>query len=217
VPADVIRQPTNEDSPPCAERRLSRATAMPADERRLAIIEATLPLLLQHGAAVTTRQIAESAGIAEGTIFRVFADKETLLDAAMEAALDPAPAQTALAAIDRGLPFEDRLIAAVDIIQRRLTGMWRLASAVGFERVKNSKNRHPPIVQGLAELFEPDAGALDRRPGAAATVLHALTLALSHPMIVTDQPTPPAEIVALFLDGVRRRPAAPVRSGGTPC
>ena len=42
------------------------------------IVAATLPLLLEHGELVTTRQIAEAAGIAEGTIFRVFADKDEL-------------------------------------------------------------------------------------------------------------------------------------------
>ncbi|MCU1430433.1 MAG: DNA-binding transcriptional regulator, AcrR family, partial [Actinomycetia bacterium] len=36
------------------------------------IVAATLPLLLEHGDRVTSRQIAEAAGIAEGTIFRAF-------------------------------------------------------------------------------------------------------------------------------------------------
>ena len=48
------------------------------------IIEAMLPLLLEHGEMVTTRQIAEAAGIAEGTIFRVFADKDELIAAVVE-------------------------------------------------------------------------------------------------------------------------------------
>ena len=55
------------------------------------IVEATLPLLLEHGEMVTTRQIAEAAGIAEGTIFRVFADKDELIAAVVEHAVDPAP------------------------------------------------------------------------------------------------------------------------------
>ena len=64
------------------------------------IVEAMLPLLLEHGEMVTTRQIAEAAGIAEGTIFRVFADKDELIAAVVEHATDPAPIEQALAAID---------------------------------------------------------------------------------------------------------------------
>ena len=52
---------------------------MPPEERREAIVQATLPLLREHGANVTTRQIAQAASIAEGTVFRVFSDKEELL------------------------------------------------------------------------------------------------------------------------------------------
>ena len=49
-----------------------RAAPLSPDERRRAIVDAVLPLLIEHGRAVTTRQMAEAAGIAEGTIFRVF-------------------------------------------------------------------------------------------------------------------------------------------------
>jgi len=68
-------------SAPAAATKTTRATALPPDERRSMIVAATLPLLLEHGDRVTTKQIAEAAGIAEGTIFRVFADKDALIAA----------------------------------------------------------------------------------------------------------------------------------------
>ncbi len=48
---------------------MSRATPLPLDERRAALIAATEPLLEQFGRDVSTRQIAEAACVAEGTIF----------------------------------------------------------------------------------------------------------------------------------------------------
>src|SRR6186997_786846 len=97
----------------------TRATALPPSERRAEIVAATLPLLLAHGSSVTTRQIAEAAGIAEGTIFRVFPDKERLIEAVVEAAFDTRAVDEALARIPATLPLEDRLVAAVDILRRR--------------------------------------------------------------------------------------------------
>src|SRR2546423_7852885 len=96
--------------PPMTQvRGRARATALPLEERRSAIVAATLPLFLEQGVGVTTREIAQAAGIAEGTIFRVFDDKTALLDAVIEAALDPATTEVALRAIDDNLSFEDRL------------------------------------------------------------------------------------------------------------
>ena len=51
------------------------------------IVAAALPLVAEYGAKVTTSQVARAAGIGEATIFRVFADKEELLDAVLAEAL----------------------------------------------------------------------------------------------------------------------------------
>jgi len=179
-----------------------RAAALPAEERRSAIIAATVPLLLAHGVAVRTRQIAEAAGIAEGTIFRVFPDKETLIDAAIEAAFDPEPVEAALRGIDRDLPLEERLVEAVDILQRRVVDIWNLMSAVGVTKI-SANRRSPPPLAGLAAVFEPDREHLRRDPVAAAQLLRGLTVGSSHSGLIVDEPLKPAEIVSVLLDGVR--------------
>src|SRR5438445_13880046 len=109
------RAPTLQDAPPAR-----RATALPPEERRSMIVQAALPLLLENGEMVTSRQIADAAGIAEGTIFRVFADKDALIAAVIDAALDTAPLERALASIDVSMPFEAAVAAAIEVLQQRV-------------------------------------------------------------------------------------------------
>lgn len=186
-----------------------RATALPPDERRAAIVSATIPLLITHGPAVTTRQIAEAAGIAEGTIFRVFADKDALLEAAIDTAFDPAPLVAALGTIDLGLPLAARLETAAEMLQRRVTDIWQLMSATG--QVKPPHAGHAktgrPDLTALAALFAPDAERLTRPPLEAAHLLRGLVFAGTHPALIIDDPLTPHDIVSVLLDGLRARPS----------
>ena len=93
--------------------RSGRAAPLPPDERRLAILRAVLPVVRARGTDVTTRELAEAAQVAEGTLFRVFDDKDSLVREAIAAAHDSAEFGAALAAIDVDLPIEQRVAAAV--------------------------------------------------------------------------------------------------------
>ena len=175
---------------------------MPADARRAMIVEAMLPLLLEHGEMVTTRQIAEAAGIAEGTIFRVFADKDELIAAVVEHAADPTRVEQAFAAIDVGLPIEAAVTEAVRILQRRTLDMARLMASVGPRH-----HRRGPIPDrpGLVALFTAHRREITVEPAAAARWLAAITMSTSHPMIAGEL-LPPEQIAELFLHGVLERP-----------
>jgi AcrR family transcriptional regulator len=199
-----------------------RAAALPPEERREALIAATLPLVLEHGTDVSTRLIAEAAGVAEGTIFRVYPSKQDLMEAVLASAFDPSTVVDAIAELDRTAPLEQRLIAAVELMQargRRIAGLMHAFAAHGSLphrehdrdrgwRIRASEAR---VVDALALLVEPDHDRLRCSPQETARRLRLITLALSSPRLADTDPLPPEEIVSLLLDGLRRRAAAPTQ------
>jgi AcrR family transcriptional regulator len=184
-----------------------RAAPLPPEERRAAIIAATIPLLRVHGPNVTTSQIALAAGLAEGTLFRVFPDKESLIAAAVQAACDPAPAEKALAALDRSQPMRDLLIAAVEILQRRVEQIWHLITVLGIPFPPRPADVPSPerwMTQAVTTLFEPFRDELRCEPSHAARLLRTIAFAGSHPRLADNKPLTAAEIVSVLLDGIRK-------------
>jgi AcrR family transcriptional regulator len=188
------------------EARPRRAAALPPDERRSMIIAATLPLLVEHGEMVTTHDIAEAAGIAEGTIFRVFANKDALIEAVIDHALDVGSIERAIAGIDAGLPLEEAVTQVVAVLQRRVVDMWRLMSSVGT-RFQPHARRPATDSEALVRLFELHRRELTIEPAQAARSLRSVTLAMTHPMLVAEL-VGAAEVARQFLYGV---------AGAAPC
>ncbi|AQP48165.1 hypothetical protein BW730_12320 [Tessaracoccus aquimaris] len=93
---------------------------MPPEKRRAAIIKATLPLIEQHGTTVTTRQVAEAAGVAEGTIFRVFDSLQELIDAAIMSAFSREKLLELLHDVDLGADLEAKTNATLGLLAQRL-------------------------------------------------------------------------------------------------
>ncbi|MEV4096732.1 TetR/AcrR family transcriptional regulator [Streptosporangium saharense] len=195
-----------------------RAAPLPPDERRAALIASTLALILAEGPDVNTRQIAQAAGVAEGTIFRVFATKDELVRAAITSAFDSTALIRDLTAIDRTIPLGARLVAAVEILQRHTVRVFRLVDALGVEAItKYDRERRAQlgeddcddprtvIRQTIVNLIVPDRDLLRCTAQEAARRLHLLTAAGSHPKLVENDPLAPTEIVSMLLDGIRQR------------
>ncbi|MFI7417807.1 TetR/AcrR family transcriptional regulator [Nonomuraea sp. NPDC049684] len=163
-----------------------RVPAMAPEDRRAALIEATVPLLRAHGTAVSTRQIAEAAGVAEGTIFGVFPDKATLLRAALMSAFDPRPAEDALAAIGATAGLRDRLREVAALLRAGMKANVNLFTvprelmAEDAEFREHMMDSRARITAALAALVEPDRDHLRRSPMATAQLLLMLVSVSVH-------------------------------------
>ena len=196
-----------------------RATPLPPDERRAALIAATGPLLEQFGREVSTRQIAEAAGIAEGTIFRVFATKESLIDAVLEEVFDNQRTCDQLALVDPTLDLEARLVSAVTILQGRLRRVFALFHTLRlsrrppedpeeFKRRQQADNER--LNAALAALLKPDADRLRFDVTDAASMLRTITFSLTHPSLGDTRLSDAGQIVDLVLYGIGR-PSTPLK------
>ncbi|TCP48536.1 TetR family transcriptional regulator [Tamaricihabitans halophyticus] len=190
---------------------------MTPDQRRQAIIDATVPLLLEHGGNVTTGQIAEAAGIAEGTVFRAFTDKRELLVACArhETRHDEVEAQLAL--IDPQLALREQLTIALSVVDEHLHRAWSLlhvlhaagvsraeiAGEVHSKRSGDKPERFGGAISAVARLLERKRADLRLAPEAAARILLSLIVARRAPgepqyddvLISRDQ------LVEIFLHG----------------
>ncbi|MEV0399569.1 TetR/AcrR family transcriptional regulator [Actinoallomurus sp. NPDC050550] len=188
-----------------------RAPAMDADQRRAMIVAATLPLVVEYGASVTTAKIARAAGIGEGTIFRVFPDKDALLKACVAEAVRPDDTVRHLGAISLDQPLADRLAEAAEVIRGHLTRMGAVISALAatgrLEPPKpDAEGRLPDREAGLAApraalaaLFEPDQDRLRLSAERLADAFQLMVMSAGRPG--APDPLTIEELVDLFLHG----------------
>jgi AcrR family transcriptional regulator len=196
--------------PDTAVRR-ERARPMSPEERRDKLIDATLNLLREHGRAVTTRQIAEAAGVAEGTIFRVVESKDELVELAISRAFEPGALAERIAEIDADRPLRDRLVQLSSILQQRFRATFELMKKVGMVRPSDHVHDSPEAVAVRARMLALLEGVVgddaERLSVPAADLVHRLrllTFAGSHPHISDGKLLTPEEIVDTLLHGLLR-------------
>ncbi|WP_045742866.1 MULTISPECIES: TetR/AcrR family transcriptional regulator [Actinoplanes] len=162
------------------EPRRRRVPALAPEERRAALIAATIPLLHRHGLEVSTRQIAQAAGVAEGTIFGVFESKSQLVTCSVIKALDPQATLDGLAAIDRGLGLHARVARAAELVNARFTEQAHLMHSarrliLAGEGDTDTQARmaasREQLQAAIADVIAPDAGRLRVSPARAARLL----------------------------------------------
>lgn len=200
------------------DEKRRRAPAMTLEQRRAAIVASTLPLLIEQGGAVSTSQIAAAAGIAEGTVFRAFKDKQELLIECMRAGMNSDEEVARIDGIDRTLPLATRLTEGVATVGGYLNRVWQIGQALqagGIDREDMNKRMHgdgehkgehegpPPqflqVNEAVARLFRADE--LRLAPEHAGRLLLGLVLTNRMGTNFGAPVSEPADLVDLFLHG----------------
>ncbi|GAA2622134.1 hypothetical protein GCM10010399_61680 [Dactylosporangium fulvum] len=200
------------------QTRRRRVPALAPDDRRAALIAVTLPLLRTHGAAITTRQIAEAAGVAEGTIFGVFPDKASLISAALSTAFDEHPMLRALSAIDPESSLRARMADVVAILVRRFEAniqLMMVARTLPHDTagpvMTNLMAGRRRLTEAVAAVIEPDRDKLRRSPMSTARLLIALVVTTVRSELTEPDVFTPDELVGVLLDGLLTRPTGEAR------
>ncbi|GAB3916937.1 hypothetical protein GCM10011575_33030 [Microlunatus endophyticus] len=183
---------------------MARAAALPPEERRAQILDAVAPVIKAHGRQASTRQLAEAAGVAEGTLFRVFASKEELIGALVERYLGAGLTLERIDVIDPTLPLAERLTEIVRILISRSAETFEILHAIGPPKEPSTEERlafrdhmleqAKRIDRAVTALIEPDAGLLVVSPAQLAELVGGMVFAISNPMLRHFRAEEPARI-----------------------
>lgn len=194
-----------------------RATALSQQDRRRELVDVTIRLVRRHHAVPSTRDVAQEAGIAEGTMFRAFETKDALVEAVIGAVACPVPLRTALRGVDRELPLARRTECAAHLLMERFAGLFEVLGPLGVlgppphhehPGCPDPGARIPPSEPGqrtaLTELFEQDAPVLRLTPPEFAHALRLLCFGGTARHVSDGRPLTPQTVTELLLHGALR-------------
>lgn len=187
---------------------------MTVEERRAAIVAAAVPMLIEQGGNVKTSEIAAAAGIAEGTLFRAFRDKQELFVACLYAVLESEAEVAEIERVDRSLPLAERLTAAVRSVADYQTRLWSVMVALRSAGVdpRSGERRFDGPPAAMVRISSAIAGLFDADDLRVPTDLAARLLlgsVFSNRMQsegMGDSGADLDELVDLLLHGVLRQP-----------
>ncbi|TDW29157.1 TetR/AcrR family transcriptional regulator [Cryobacterium psychrophilum] len=187
--------------------KATRARSLSVEDRQEMLIDVVTPLLIEHGQALTTKQIATGAGIAEGTIFRAFGTKDELIQAAVDRQLDPEPFRDRLRGIDVTLPLEDKVRAIVVLMRDRFTTVFTIMTALGRFGPPHAHDPRHDFTDVLGQAVEADLDRLNFGAERAGQIIRMVALSTSIQQIRGGLTFSADEVTDVILYGIMGRRA----------
>ena len=186
---------------------MSDAASRPALQQRVAaaILDGAARAFAVQGEQTSMNDVAEAAGVARGTVYRYFPNRDALLDELAQAAVSDVEARLQSARIDQVAPEEGiaRAVRALVDMGDSFVLLVRQRRGSGAQRFEST------LTRPLRELFERGQADGDIRADIASARLTESLLGLivgaltSSPGLGSDDVT--ATVNGLFLDGARAR------------
>jgi AcrR family transcriptional regulator len=179
-----------------------RARPLSPDDRREAILDAVMPLLRQYGREASSRQMAEAARVAEGTIFRAFGDKESIIAAAIERVRDPEPLRRALRGIDPDERTDLKVRQVLHLLRDRFADVVQFMTALRMQGPPASRHRSEDAdwLLLLGHVFRP--GELAVPVSDLGHYLRLIAFGSAIPVFAAQHPFDIDDLTALVLRGV---------------
>jgi AcrR family transcriptional regulator len=165
---------------------------------------------MEHGLQISTRQIAQAAGVAEGTIFRVFPTKQDLITEVILEAVAPDPAIAEIAALPAGLPLQAHVQNLMDVLVRRMTVNNRFIPLIHSPAMRTGAGRCAGaalrdgrylVAAAVAESLTPYVDDLRVPPHRAAAILDANVFTTVTLAVGNDAPST-GDMASLLLYGI---------------
>jgi len=185
---------------------------------RRGILDAAIGLLMQDGIqGLTMDRVAAEAGVAKGTLYVYFKNKEEILDASVETSFDPLIG--ALSVLLNGNQAPDRKRAEFSLCHLRFFDEHRDLIRVIFydrERTHSEKNhytdeRYRTMVRQVARVLDEGIGqglfvSLDSMKVAAMFIEANMGMVMQriHDGISGDVERDALQVTTLFMDGLKR-------------
>jgi len=176
-----------------------------AELNRERLLVAARELFATRGLDVTLNDIAHHAGVGVGTAYRRFANKEEVIDALFEEAL-----QGVADVANQALASTDAWAGLVQFLEQSLNmqfgdrGLNQIMNntALGRDRVSEARDRIAPLIQQLVQRAKAEGVV---RPDLEQSDLIFMQLGLSAIMESSRaiEPELYTRYLALFLDGIR--------------